>query len=133
MNHLDWKEKTILIAEDEKINYLFMRALFAPTGAEILWASSGDQAIDICRTSNHVDLVLMDRMMLDRAGKEATEQIKVVSPDLPIIGQTSVSRKNDREEAYRAGCDCFLNKPVKPGNLLAVVNQFLNGKLKVKS
>ncbi|MBS3808500.1 MAG: response regulator, partial [Bacteroidales bacterium] len=89
MNHPDWKDKTILIAEDEKINYLFMKTLFAPTGVEILWASNGEQAIDICRTSNHVDLVLMDRMMLDREGKEATRQIKVVNPDVPVIGQTS--------------------------------------------
>jgi len=125
MNHPDWKDKTILIAEDEKINYLFMKTLFAPTGVEILWASNGEQAIDICRTSNHVDLVLMDRMMLDREGKEATRQIKLVSPGVPVIGQTSVSQKNDREEAYRAGCDCFLNKPVKSANLLAVVARYL--------
>jgi len=126
MNHLDWKEKTILIAEDEKINYLFMKALLAPTGAEVLWASNGDQAIEICGRSNHVDLVLMDLMMLDREGKEATRQLKVVNPGLPVIGQTCISLKNDREEAYRAGCDSFLKKPVRPENLLAVVKKFLS-------
>jgi len=125
MYHPDWKGKTILIAEDEKINYLFMRALFAPTGANILWANSADQAIEICRTSNHLDLILMDRMMLDREGKQATRQIKVISPDVPVIGQTSVSQKNDFEEAQRAGCNGLLKKPVRPANLLAVVNKFL--------
>ena len=125
MNHPDWNDKTILIAEEEKINYLFLRALFAPTGVEVLWAKNGDQAIELCRHNGGVDLVLMDMMVPDKNGKEATRQIKKLQPEVAVIGQTSLSYKNDREEAYQAGCDALLNKPVEPQNLLAVLEKHL--------
>ena len=72
MENHDWSNKTILIAEDEKINYLFLKAVFEKSGARILWARNGQEAIDICQDHQGVDLVLMDLKMPLVDGNEAT-------------------------------------------------------------
>ena len=128
MENHNWSDKTILIAEDEKINYLFLKAVFEKSGARILWARNGQEAIDICQDHQGVDLVLMDLKMPVVDGNEATRQIKGFNPAIRVIAQTSFSYKNDRDEAQAAGCDGFLSKPVKPMNLLATVEKFLNGR-----
>jgi CheY-like chemotaxis protein len=127
MYERDWKGKTLLIAEDEKINYLFLKALFDKTGAEILWARDGQEAIDMCKAKDHIDIVLMDLKMPGVDGNEATRQIKAYNPQIIIIAQTSFSYRNDRILALEAGCDTFLSKPVKPDNLLATVEKFIDG------
>jgi len=127
MENHNWSDRTILIAEDEKINYLFLKAVFEKSGARILWARNGQEAIDICQDHQGVDLVLMDLKMPVVDGNEATRQIKNNNPAIKIIAQTSFSYKNDRDEAFAAGCDGFLSKPVKPLNLLATVGKFMNG------
>ena len=71
--------------------------------------------------------MLMDLKMPLVDGNEATRQIKNNNPAIKIIAQTSFSYKNDRDEARAAGCDGFLSKPVKPMNLLATVEKFMNG------
>lgn len=124
MEHNKWQSKVILIAEDERINYLFLKTVFEPTGASILWAKNGREAIDLC-SQNHVDIVIMDIKMPDVDGNQATRQIKELNPAITVIAQTSYSRKEDREQAFEAGCDSFLAKPVKPDNLFATVEKYL--------
>jgi CheY-like chemotaxis protein len=124
MQNHDWSHKTILIAEDERINYLFLKAIFDKTGAEILWAKNGQQAIALCE-ENNVDIVLMDIKMPGTDGNEATRKIKKLNNNIVVIAQTSYSLKEDREKAFEAGCDSFLAKPVKPKNLMALVEKYI--------
>ena len=71
-----WKDKVILIAEDEKINFLFLKAIFKGTGAKILWAKNGEETVELCRTNKDVDIILMDIKMPGINGLDATRQIK---------------------------------------------------------
>ena len=48
----NWEEKTILIAEDEEINYILLVELLAQTNAKILHASDGIQAVNLCKEFN---------------------------------------------------------------------------------
>jgi CheY-like chemotaxis protein len=124
MQNHDWSHKTILIAEDERINYLFLKTIFDKTGVKILWARNGQQAIDLC-VENNVDIVLMDIRMPGTDGNEATRKIKEFNSDIVVIAQTSYSLKEDRDKAFEAGCDSFLAKPVKPNNLMATVEKYI--------
>jgi len=122
----DWSDKVLLIAEDEKINFLFLKAVFKNTGITILEANSGKEAIDLCENSqNQVDIILMDIKMPDIDGLEATRQIKKMNPDITVIAQTAYTFKEDQERAVEAGCDDFLAKPIRPVNLLALVDKYL--------
>ena len=122
----DLSDKVILIAEDEKINFLFLKSVFKNSGAEILEAKTGKEAIDLCRNrESRIDIILMDIKMPDIDGLEATRQIKKMNPDIVVIAQTAYTFKEDQRRAVESGCDDFLAKPVRPSNLLALVEKHL--------
>jgi CheY-like chemotaxis protein len=125
MNQDNWKDKVILIAEDEKINFLFLKAVFKGTGANILWAKNGQETIDLCRTHKKIDIILMDIKMPGVDGLKATQKIKEECPSIPIVAQTAYSLNDDRDKAFNAGCDDFLAKPIRPKNLMATVERYL--------
>lgn len=122
---MDWSNKTILIAEDEDSNYLYLEAVLQKTGASLLWARSGEEAIDACKQNPKVDLILMDLQMPNINGYEARQQIKTMYPEIPQIAQTAFAMADDEKRAMDAGFDAYISKPIRKGNLLAIVGRFL--------
>lgn len=120
-----WSGKTILIADDEFHSYLFLKELLSKTGAEILYARNGQEALQICLSQSRVDLVLMDMKMPVMDGKEATRQIKSMHPALPVIAQTAYASYEDKLMAQDAGCDDFIAKPILVGALLEKMDHYL--------
>ncbi len=120
----NWENKVVVIAEDEQINYLFLKAVLKPTKATIIWTKTGRETIDICR-SEKVDIVLMDIKMPDLNGLEATIEIKKDYPDLPIIAQTAYAMEEDEEASVKAGCDDYISKPIRPENLLNKMSKLI--------
>ncbi|WP_321321903.1 cache domain-containing protein [Labilibaculum sp.] len=121
----NWKGKSILIVDDEKINFSFFKASLANTKAEILWATNGSEAVTICQ-SIAIDLVLMDIQMPIMNGYDATKEIKSFNSQIPIIGQTAYFQKEYKQKVMAAGCDDYLSKPIKTAKLLdSIEKQFL--------
>lgn len=123
---MDWKDKTILIAEDEDSNYLYLEAVLQKTGAKLIWARNGKEAIDACKKGDPVDLVLMDLQMPNINGYQARETIKKIFPDTPQIAQTAFAMADDEKRAMDAGFDAYISKPIRKNNLLALVSRFLD-------
>jgi len=120
----NWEEKVVVIAEDEQINYLFLKAVLKPTKAKIIWTKTGRETIDVCN-SEKVDIVLMDIKMPDLNGLEATEEIKKNFPKLPIIAQTAYAMEEDEQASMESGCDDYISKPIRPDNLLTIMSKFI--------
>ena len=125
---MDWNGKTILIAEDEDSNYLYLEAVLQKTGARLIWAKNGEEAIDACRTNDQIDLVLMDLQMPNINGYQAREEIKKKFPAYPPIAQTAFAMAKDKKRAMEAGFDAYISKPIRKNNLLSMVSTFLDGK-----
>lgn len=121
----NWENKIIVIAEDEQINFLFLKAVLKPTKATIIWTKTGRETIDICLSEN-VDIVLMDIKMPDLNGLEATAEIKKIKKDLPIIAQTAYAMEEDEEASINAGCNDYISKPIRPENLLTLMSKYLS-------
>jgi signal transduction histidine kinase/ActR/RegA family two-component response regulator len=121
--------KTILIAEDENSNYLFLKALLNKynPGLNIIHAVDGQQAIEKCLHDLSVNLVLMDIKMPVKDGYEASRIIKEFRPDLPIIAQTAYSIK-DKTKARIAGFDNYITKPIKKEVLIPLLSFYLKDK-----
>lgn len=123
------KEKqTILIAEDEEINYLYLDTLLKEVlklNCTILHAKNGREAIDICKTHTNINLILMDLKMPVINGYEATKEIKKLYPSIPIIAQTAYSTIKEKEKAIIAGCDAFISKPITKDSLFNIINKFV--------
>lgn len=122
---MNWSNKTILIAEDEDSNYLYLEAVLQKTGASLVWARSGEEAIEECRKNPAIDLILMDLQMPNTNGYEARQKIHAMCPDIPQVAQTAFAMADDEKRAIDAGFDAYLSKPIRKGNLLALVARFL--------
>lgn len=122
----NWEEKTILIVEDNNSSYLLLKYYLMPTGAQILHTISGKDAIEICKSNPHIDVVLMDIQLPDLSGYETTMIIKKHRSDLPVIAQTAYAMAGDFDKSKEAGCDEYIAKPFGKDKLLAVLNEYLN-------
>ena len=121
----DWSDKTILIAEDEEDNYTFLAVLLKVTGARIIWAKNGLEAVTLCRKHSGIDLVLMDVKLPVLDGMEATRQIKEIRPTLPVIVQTAYAMAADEEQCLKCGCDAYMSKPIKIEPLFSLIKEYI--------
>lgn len=122
----NWKACTILIAEDEDINFEYLQELLLDSGINIIRAVHGQEAVKLALEHQALDLILMDIKMPVMDGFEATKLIKRDRPKLPIIAVTAYAMATDREMALAAGCDEYLAKPVRRDGLFTMLNNFLN-------
>lgn len=111
----------ILIAEDNESNYLLVRTILKNTATKISWVKNGNEAIDFILDNNNPDLILMDINMPCMNGYEATQQIKLIKPKLPIIMLTANAMIGEKEKCLNLGADGYLSKPVKPNELVNMV------------
>jgi len=117
--------KTVLVVEDVESNYLYIEALLKKLKIKIIWAKNGNEGINFCKENPKIDLVLMDILLPEINGYEATKQIKKFRPNLPIIAQTAFAMYGDSEKAFEAGCDDYIAKPIKKQLLLDLVNKYI--------
>ncbi len=123
----NWKNKTILIAEDEEINFLFLEELLSESEPEILHACDGAEAVDIALKTPKIDLVLMDIKMPVLSGIDAAIKIRNEKKQIPIIAQTAYAMQDDRKKYTESGLfDEYLSKPISKESLFAVMKKFLN-------
>lgn len=120
-----WEGKVFLIAEDDKFSFKFLESFLRQTKAEVLHATDGKEAIDICR-NNMIDLVLMDIQMPEMNGLQATEEIKKFNKKLPIIAQTANAINEEKQKCFEAGCDDFVTKPVNISELYTKIDKWLS-------
>jgi PAS domain S-box-containing protein len=117
--------KTILVAEDEDSNFMLIEELIEELNVNIIRAVNGIEAINICKTNQAIDLVLMDIKMPLMNGDEATKKIRAFAPELPIIAQTAYSTEAEKEKILASGCNDFISKPLKRELLVSKIKEQL--------
>jgi len=122
------KSATILIAEDEEVNFAVLEAILKRRSNwkyNIIHAWNGQEALEKCRSYTDIDLILMDIRMPIMDGHEATRQIKSEYPDIPVIAQTAYSTKADEEKAMNNGCDAIMIKPINKAELFDLMDRLI--------
>jgi CheY-like chemotaxis protein len=119
----------ILVAEDNPVNQKVAQAILRKMGIRADVVANGQEAINELRIIPY-DLVLMDCLMPELDGFEATSSIRkegsgVLNPSIPIVAMTASTMQGDRERCIRAGMNDFVAKPVKPGELAEVISRWL--------
>ena len=122
---LDGKPLRVLVAEDNIVNQMVVKAMLENICCDVSLASNGAIAVEKYKTDG-ADIVLMDLSMPEMDGAEATSQIRAhqdaVDASVPIIGVTAHAMEEDRQRCLDAGMDDYLAKPVKQealGDILA--------------
>lgn len=121
-------KNSLLIAENEEINYEYMRTILPIMGFKlnIIHAWNGKEAIELCKKNKAIQLVLMDIKMPEINGIEASKQIKQVNPKIKIIIQSAFDDEENRSLAKEAGCDLFVSKPVTKETLSKLIQEYLS-------
>ncbi len=107
----------ILVAEDNPINQLIVKKLFADWETPIEFADNGKIAIEKLQKSSF-DLVLMDIQMPEMDGYTAVQKIRTELPEglrkIPIMAMTAHATQNERQKCFEAGMDEYISKPFEP-------------------
>lgn len=111
----------ILIAEDDSSSELLISKTVKLLSNEIIKVRTGIEAVEACRKKPDIDLVLMDIIMPEMDGYEATRQIRKFNKEVVIIAQTALALDGDREKAIEAGCDDYISKPINNSKLIELI------------
>jgi len=122
---IDWTTKSILVVEDEYINYYFIAEVLKDTNVHLLWAKDGLSAVEMCQNENQIDLILMDLQLPKLDGYSATQRIKAIMPKVPIIAQTAYATKTQQDKCFQVGCIDYIAKPYLAGALLNIIEKHI--------
>jgi len=111
---------TILVVDDEPINFKLLNAILEREGYSIDYASNGHKAIEMA-TGNNYNLIIMDLKMPEINGIEASRQIKKLKPDTNIVASSAINNMERNE--YLLFND-FISKPINRSQLLEIVEKF---------
>lgn len=114
----------ILVVDDEADIRRIIRILLESRGYRVLEAPNGRLAVETIRKEPDIDLILLDIMMPELSGIEASREIRSIS-SAPILFLTARTQEQDKLEAYSSGGDDYLAKPFSHGELLMKVDSLL--------
>lgn len=128
-NFASFKNKHILIVEDNMINQKVLANLLSPVGVDVTVASNGKEAVEIVKNDKieKFDLVLMDINMPVMDGYAATQAIRYEQrfDSLPIIAFTALVLDSEIHKMFSSGVNAFLAKPLNIGKLYTALAIFL--------
>ena len=116
---------TILVAEDDNINFLLVNKLIKSKNHEVIRASNGLEAVEKCLNKSEIDMVLMDIKMPEMDGFEAMKRIKLIRPNLPVIAHTAFVSEEIKVEIKEAGFFGYIKKPLQKELLFNMINEVL--------
>jgi len=117
--------RTVLVAEDEEYNFLFIEELLIDMDLKLIHAKDGKETVEICKTNSKIDLILMDIKMPIMDGHEAAKIIKKQKPELPIIAQSAYALEHERAK-YEGIFDDYLTKPINENDLKQMVMKYFD-------
>ena len=131
----DFTGKKVLVIDDDIRNIFAINSVLTDRNMKVIHAENGRLGVECLKENPDVDMVLMDTMMPEMDGLEATQAIRRMSEfkKLPIISLTAKAMKGDREKALGAGASDYVTKPVDPEDLLSVMYVWLTKTQKPES
>jgi CheY-like chemotaxis protein len=122
------KGKKALIVDDDIRNIFALTSILERYEMEVQYAENGHDALKLLGENPEMDVVLMDVMMPEMDGYEATRRIRENEhfEDLPIIAITAKAMKGDREKCIAAGASDYVTKPVDSDQLVGLLRVWLS-------
>ncbi|PRY08847.1 signal transduction histidine kinase [Pontibacter ummariensis] len=119
--------KKVLVVDDDVRNIYSLSSLLELHGMKVVAAYNGKEALEKLEKEAGIDMVLMDVMMPEMDGIEATKRIRENTrfKQLPIIALTAKAMKEDKEKCLRAGASDYIPKPVDTEKLLTLMRVWL--------
>jgi CheY-like chemotaxis protein/CHASE3 domain sensor protein len=119
--------RRVLVVEDDVRNIFALSKVLEPKGAKVEIARNGREALAHIKAKPGVDLVLMDIMMPEMDGLQATREIRKMpeGAKIPIIALTAKAMADDREQCMAAGANDYIAKPLDIDKLLSLARVWM--------
>jgi CheY-like chemotaxis protein len=114
---------TILIVEDVETSARFFEAALSRTNAKLLWAETGEQAINLFDSNADIDLVLLDLNLPEISGFDVLKYIRERNTEIPVVVQSAYILSGERQKSLDLGANFFLEKPVRLDVLFNTLNE----------
>jgi two-component system sensor histidine kinase/response regulator len=119
----------VLLAEDNPINQRVAIKLLEKKNVSVVLAENGLEALQLFKNQSF-DLVLMDMMMPEMDGLEATRQIRLYestrpAAKVPIVAMTANAMQGDKERCLASGMDGYISKPIRPDLLFSEMSKMI--------
>jgi CheY-like chemotaxis protein len=118
--------RRILLVEDDVRNIYALSSVLEGLGAHVDIARNGREAVERVAKGG-VELVLMDIMMPEMDGLEATRRIRAdkATARLPIVALTARAMRDDQARCLEAGANDYVSKPIDVQKLLSVIRVWM--------
>ncbi|MFP3951689.1 MAG: response regulator [Candidatus Bathyarchaeia archaeon] len=118
----------VLVVDDEPDVRHLVKSYLENRDYRVATARNGAEAIEHA-VKKHPDLVLLDIIMPGRTGFDVCRDLKLKKStrDIPIVVYSVLDRPEDKEMAREAGADAFINKSLKPEQILETIKPYLPG------
>ena len=131
-NSLPLNGLNILVAEDNQVNQIVIKAVLKKLGSEFTLVENGKDALEEMKSRpENYDVILMDCEMPIMDGFTASQHIRALPSDqtilTPIIALTAHAMEAHKERARESGMNGFVTKPLKPSNLVDVIQDVISG------
>lgn len=117
-----------LVVDDESMNLVVAKSIFARYGMKVSTVISGQESIDICR-EKVFDIIFMDHMMSGMDGVEAMKRIRTdvsgLNGSIPVVALTANAMSSAKQMFLAEGFDGFVSKPIEIDELERVLKQVL--------
>lgn len=115
--------KTALVIEDTDDNLRLITYALERAGYEVISAGCGEEGIKTA-AEKKPGLIIMDILLPGIDGLETTRRIRLIEGlhGVPIIAMTSFAMSGDREKAFAAGCNGYIEKPIDPLNVVRQIH-----------
>ncbi|RIJ25875.1 response regulator [Henriciella barbarensis] len=125
---VDFRGKTALVVDDNRINRRVARLFIEPVGLHVLEASGGEEALEVLQNSK-IDIVLLDIHMPKMDGPATLKRLRAMGgafESLPVIALTADAMAGDRERYMKMGMSDYVSKPIDERQLIATMSRCMS-------
>lgn len=115
----------ILVVDDEIYNFRLIHAILYSYQAEVIYASNGKEAIELCKSNFDISLVLMDIRMKGLNGFETAQKILAFRNNMPIIYQTAYAKDFLMDDLMISLSSNYIEKPIKKEKLITEIRRHI--------
>lgn len=126
VNSLNLEDKRIIIVEDDLPSVRYYEILLKNSGADIRVFRNGKEFVDFVSDGNEkIDLVFMDFLVPLVNGIECTRIFRRSRKNVPVIMVTGYASEQSKKEAFLAGCNEYILKPIYPESIYNLLEKYL--------
>ena len=125
INNLKLTGKKIVIVEDDPLSIKYYQILLQNSGADIKIFLNGQEFVDYLSEKKQIDLVFMDFLIPLINGIECLRIFRKERKNIPVLILTAYSSEQSKTEAYLAGCNEYVLKPIYPEKIMLLLEKYL--------